>query len=415
MTVALPEAKGLGHRKRPPNTTWTPRVAAQLAVLAVAAFIYVTAELAPVGALPAIATDLQVGEAVVGTLVASYAFVAAAMTVPLVRATAHWSRRRTLVVTLITLTIAQTVSALAPDLLVLAAGRVSCALTHGLMWSVIAPIGVRLVPPSHAGRATTVIYVGSAVALVVGSPLTAAMSQLWGWRPSFAVIAVAAACVTVAARLLLPPMDGGGAKPVRRRRPNGRLLTLCALTVIGVSAHFISYTFIVVIIRDVVGIHGAPLAWLLASYGVAGLTTMALMARPLDRRPRRAVLAGLGGMALALVALAVLAVGVRPAAAALIVGSLAILLWGAMATALPPMLQSAAICTTRDDSDGASGWYVTAFQIGIMAGSLVGGLIYESAGIAVMLATSALLVGAAAVGVITRRGLFDAQGRTPSR
>ena len=119
---------------------WTPRVAVQLMVLAAAAFIYVTAELAPVGALPAIAGDLQVSEALVGTLVAGYALVAAVMTVPLVRLTAHWSRRRVLLLTLITLTVAQTVSALAPDFLVLGAGRISSALTHGLMWSVIAPI-----------------------------------------------------------------------------------------------------------------------------------------------------------------------------------------------------------------------------------------------------------------------------------
>jgi predicted MFS family arabinose efflux permease len=50
------------------------------------------------------------------------------------------------------------------------------------MWSVIAPIGVRLVPASHAGRATTAGYVGISLALVVGSPLPAAMSELWGWR-----------------------------------------------------------------------------------------------------------------------------------------------------------------------------------------------------------------------------------------
>ena len=43
------------------------------------------------------------------------------------------------------------------------------ALTHGLMWSVIAPIGVRLVPASHAGRATTAVYAGTALALVVAA------------------------------------------------------------------------------------------------------------------------------------------------------------------------------------------------------------------------------------------------------
>ncbi|MCV7104339.1 MFS transporter [Mycolicibacterium chitae] len=396
---------------------WTPRVAVQLTVLAAAAFIYVTAELAPVGALPALAGDLQVSEAMVGTLVAGYALVAAVMTVPLVRLTAHWSRRRVLLLTLTTLTVAQTVSALAPDFLVLGAGRISSALTHGLMWSVIAPIGVRLVPPSHAGRATTAVYVGSALALVVGSPLTAAMSQLWGWRPAFAVIALAAAAVTVAARLLIPvlPAEPGrvsaaGRRWSNRRRPNRRLHTLCGLTVVGVTAHFIAYTFIVVIIRDVIGVSGARLAWLLVAYGVAGLAAMALLARPLDRRPKPTMLAALTGMSAALLVLTGLATWAAPGggAAVLLFGAVAITLWGAMATALPPMLQSAAMRVAPEDSDAASGLYVAAFQAGIMAGSLAGGFLYDTAGIAVMVGISALLVVGASAGVAASRGLFDA-------
>ena len=165
-----------------PGPAWTPRIAVQLAVLASAAFVYVTAEMVPVGALPAIASDLRVSEALVGTLLAGYALVAAVTTVPLVRLTAHWPRRRTLMLTLVCLTASQLISAMAPDFAVLAGGRMLCAVTHGLMWSVIAPIGARLVPATHAGRATTAIYVGTTLALVVGNPLTAAMSEGWGWR-----------------------------------------------------------------------------------------------------------------------------------------------------------------------------------------------------------------------------------------
>ncbi len=165
-----------------PSPAWTPRIAAQLAVLAAAAFVYVTAEMVPVAALPDIAAGLRVSEALVGTLLASYALVAAVTTVPLVRLTAHWPRRRTLLLTMVCLTASQLISALAPNFAVLAGGRVLCAVTHGLMWSVIAPIGARLVPATHAGRATAAIYVGTTLALVVGNPLTAAMSELWGWR-----------------------------------------------------------------------------------------------------------------------------------------------------------------------------------------------------------------------------------------
>ena len=128
----------------------------QLAVLAAAAFIYVTAEILPVGALPAIARDLHVSVPVVGTLLAWYALVAALTTIPLVRWTAHWPRRRALLLSLACLTASQLISAVAPNFVVLAGGRVLSAITHGLMLSVIAPIATRLVPASHSGRATTV-------------------------------------------------------------------------------------------------------------------------------------------------------------------------------------------------------------------------------------------------------------------
>jgi predicted MFS family arabinose efflux permease len=390
-----------------------------LAVLAAAAFVYVTAEIMPIGALPAIAADLQVSEATVGTLLASYAVVAALATVPLVRWTARWPRRTTLLFTLICLVVSQLISALAPTFTVLATGRVLCALTHGLMWSVIAPIGARLVPQTHAGRATAAVYVGTGLALVVGSPLTAIMSQSWGWRPAVAAITVAAVAVLVAARFTVPlmAMPAAEAGPRRRRHHhhhhhnNRRLLAMSALTLVGVTGHFISYTFIVVIIRDVVGVHGTNLAWLMVAYGLAGLTAMALLARSGDRRPKAAIVGCLGGLSLVFAVLAGLAFGDRHTlvpvlTAPVLIGIVAIVGWGATATAMSPMLQSAAMRTSPEDPDGASSLYVAAFQVGIMAGSLLGGLLFSHGGEAVMLTASALLITSALACVIASRHLL---------
>ncbi len=390
---------------------WTPRVTTALAVLAAAAFVYVTAEIMPVGALPAIARDLRVSEALVGTLLASYALVAAVSTVPLVRWTAAWPRRRTLLFTLLSLAVSQLISALAPTFAVLAVGRVLCALTHGLMWSVIAPIAVRMVPPDYAARATAAVYVGTGLALVVGNPLTAAMSELWGWRLAVGAITLAAVAVTVAARLTLPfmPMadSASGERAVKFRHHRNRgLLTMSVLTLVGVTGHFISYTFIVVIIRDVVGVHGPHLAWLLAAYGIAGLTAMALMARPGDRRPKAAIVGCLTGLALAFMVLAALGFGDRQTMGTLLTGVVAIILWGATATAMPPLLQSAAMRHCPEDPDGASGFYVAAFQVGIMSGSLGGGLLYQHAGIPTMITVSAALIVGALVCVLVSRNLF---------
>lgn len=387
---------------------WTPRVAVQLAVLAAAAFIYITAETVPVGALPAIARDLGVSEALVGTLLAWYALIAALTTIPLVHATAYWSRRRVLLLALICLTVSQLVSALAPTFVVLNGARVLCAVTHGLLFSVLAPIAARLVPASHAGRATTVTYLGAGLTLVLGTPLTAAMSLVWGWRSAVAVVAVAAVVVTVAAGLVLPAMPADpravGRRPHHR---NNRLLILCALTLIVVAGHYISYTFIVVVIRDAVGVAEPNLVWLLEVFGVAGLLAMPLVGRPLDRHPRAALCGCLAAMAAAFGLLAALATGAHHTAATVLAGTAAIMVWGAMTIAVSPMLQFATMRAAPGDPDGASGMYVATCQVGIMAGSLLGGLLDERAEVSVMLAASALLVGAAALATSAGRGLFE--------
>jgi predicted MFS family arabinose efflux permease len=393
---------------------WTLRIALQLAVLAAAAFTYVTAELLPVGALPASARDLHVSIPMVGTLLAWYALVAAVTTIPLVRWTAHWPRRRALLLSLSCLTVSQLISALAPNFVVLVGGRALSAVTHGLMLSVIAPIATRLVPASHSGRATTSIYVGISLAVVVGSPVTAAMSLEWNWRVAVAAVTAVAAVVTVAARVVLPPMPlrddqlatvGRSARHLRNRR----LVIVSMLTMVAVTGHYISFTFMAVIIRDVVGIRGPDIAWLLSIYGIAGLLAMPLVARPLDHHPRVAAISCMIGLYVTQLVLTVLTFHRLPAVATALVGVVTIALWGGFANAVSPMLQSAAMRAGADDPDGASGLYMAAFQGGIMAGSFVGGLFYEH-GVLAMFAASAALIGIGAAGMTYERQLFDVPG-----
>ena len=123
---------------------------------------------------------------------------------------------------------------------------------------------------------------------------------------------------------------------------------MCALTPSGVTGHFIS-TFIVVIIRDIVGVTGPNLAWLLAAYGVAGLASMAVLARPGDRHPRAAIGGCLGGLALVFAVLATLGYAGGASAGNLLAGIVAVIAWGATAAAMPPMLQSAAMRHSPDD------------------------------------------------------------------
>ncbi|WP_019344389.1 hypothetical protein, partial [Mycolicibacterium conceptionense] len=222
---------------------------------------------------------------------------------------------------------------------------------------------------------------------------------------------VAAAVVALAAWTMLPALAPvSGVDPTagtrHRHRRNRRLLVLSVLTLIGVTGHFVAYTFIVVIIRDVVGIHGPHLAWLLAGFGVAGLAGMAAMARPLDLWPKASVLGCLGALAAALVILSLLAVESWSGRAVVMLGAAAVVVWGAASTALPPMLQASAMRTSPEDPDGASGLYVAAFQIGIMGGALIGGGLYDHGGAAPTVAVAAALIIVSMCGVASSRGVF---------
>ena len=249
------------------------------------------------------------------------------------------------------------------------------------------------------------VHVGTGLALVVGSPLTAALSELWGWRLAVAAITVAALAVLISARLALPLMATTAESVQARRRRigdrrNHRLLIMCALTLVGVTGHFISPH----LHRGDHPRHrrrhrSQPGVAAAAAYGVAGLASMAVLARPGDRHPRAAIGGCLGGLALVFAVLATLGCA-GGASAETFAGIVAVIAWGATATAMPPMLQSAAMRHSPDDPDSASGLYVAAFQVGIMAGSLLGGLLFEHAGEAVMLTGSAVLVAAAMAGAV---------------
>jgi predicted MFS family arabinose efflux permease len=223
--------------------------------------------------------------------------------------------------------------------------------------------------------------------------------------------------VTVAARALLPEMVLSADQlkcvgPRARHHRNRRLIVVSLITMVGVTGHFVSYTYIVEVIREVLGVRGPNLAWVLAAYGAAGVLAVGMVARPLDRRPRGAVIVCMAGLTAAFVVLTALAFG-QPSLATALIGTAAIVLWGAMATAVSPMMQSAAMRNGADDPDGASGLYVTAFQVGIMAGSLAGGLLYEH-NVALMLIASAGLMGVALAAMAANRHMLDVAAPTSS-
>ncbi|MEW2620833.1 MFS transporter [Streptomyces sp. NPDC048106] len=360
-----------------------PPTAVRLAVLAAATFVYVTFEVFPVGLIHDIAVDLDVGVGRIGLLISGYAVVAGLVTIPAVALARRVPRGTALVVSLVFLVAAELLAAAATGFAMMAASRVAAALTHGVLWSLVAPAAAGLVPRERVGTATAVVFGGSSLAAIVGSPGTTFVGELLGWRTTSLLLAVATAAVTAALVWALrprpvpgvPPGAGPAAgRPVPGVPPGAvnwpAVLTLCGVAVVLVLAHFLSYTYFALIVTEVTGAPGAVIV-LLAVFGGAGAVGTYLVGRHNDRAPRRAAAVTMAAFA-AGVGLLALAFVPAPAVVRSAVAVVAVAVWGGAFAAAGPVFQTGVMRLAGVGADRASSVYVTGFQVGIAGGSGLG-------------------------------------------
>ncbi|MEE1786245.1 MFS transporter [Streptomyces sp. SP17BM10] len=395
-----------------------PRTAARLATLAAAAFVYVTFEVFPVGLLQDMADDLRVPAGRIGLLLSGYAVVAAVVTMPTVALAARVSRRTALLVCLLVLLAAELMAAFAHDYPTMVASRVAAALTHGVLWSLIAPAAAALVPRERVGTATAAVFGGATLASIVGSPGTTLVGQLIGWRATALLLALATAVVTgtLACALRRRPDGAPTDAPAREETAAaGRVgmdrravLTLCGVALVLVTAHFLSYTYFSVLVGGVTGSAGSVVI-LLTVFGLAGAAGTFLVGRHNDTAPRRtatvttaAFVAGVG--------LLLLASAPLPGTVATGLAAVAVALWGGAFAAAGPVFQTGIMHLAGDDADRASSIYVTGFQIGIASGSALGAALLDGSP-AWLPAVSTALATAVLLAVVLRRPIPEAAGR----
>jgi predicted MFS family arabinose efflux permease len=382
-----------------------------IVALAVSAFVFVTAETLPVGLLPQIAHGLSVSQANVGLLLTSYAAVAAMSTIPLTALTMRVPRHRLIAILVAVFAVSQFGASIAPTFAILTAARLLCALAHGVFWSAIAPAAARLAPPGHAGRATSLVFVGNSAALVLGVPLGTALGQFAGWRVALAVLGCAGALSSLALARYLPPLSASAAdlaaSSMTRMRTATRIIKsraitpVCAVTTVLVVGQFAAYTYIDPLVLRDGGLHGFGLSVLLFGYGVAGLCTNVVVGRFVDRRP---------GPALAMTSIAfAAALIVLTFRAGIVLTVIAVVCWGAGFTAVPVSLQSAILRVAPHAQEAASAVYVVAFQIGIASGAFVGNRFVATGRLSWLPVVGAALAVGGVLIVVASRTAFPAR------
>ena len=337
--------------------------------LAAVTFVFVTAEMFPIGALPQISAGLGVPDGQVGLLLTGYAAVAGLAAVPVVAGTRARERRSLIVAAAALLALSQLGMAVVPGFWAVFGLRLVGALSHGIVWAAAPVIAARMAGPERAGRASSIVFVGGSAGLVLGSPMSAVLSQAFGWRPAAAVIGLLALSAGAAVHVSLPVLP---AEPLRARAdpavtPSiwGPVAVICAATVLVFTAHYISYTYLAVLMGER-GVHGAGYALALVAYGAAGLLAVRPVGAGMDRAPRSTAAVLMVVLILGVAALALAHTG--PWA---VPGLLA---WAGAFASVPVMLQARVLAVAPGDPDRASAAYVTASQVGIGGGAGLGAL-----------------------------------------
>lgn len=148
------------------------------------------------------------------------------------------------------------------------------------------------------------------------------------------------------------------------------IFVLSGISVLLVTAHFITYTYVVVIITEIIG-SPAAVASFMTLYGVAGAVGTFLIGRLIDHGARRAELVTTASFVAGLALLVLTLLPAPPVIiyAAVIIG---VALWGLAFAATGPVFQTGIMRIAEKDADSASSVYVTGVQIGIATGSAIG-------------------------------------------
>jgi MFS transporter, DHA1 family, inner membrane transport protein len=313
-----------------------------LLALAIGAFGIGTTEFVVMGMLPEVAAGLGVSVPSVGLLISAYAVGVVVGAPTLTALGVRFPPRRTLVGLMVLFVVGNALSALAPTYETLAAARVLTALAHGSFFGVGAVAARRLVAPERGSSAISLMIAGLTVANVVGVPLGTFVAQQTSWRLVLGAVAVIG-LVTIAGLLAWMPRELGEPGDLRTELAafrRGRVWLVLGLTMVGFSALFAVYSYVSPILTELGGI---PVEWVtpvLALFGIG--TTVGTLAggRLGDRYGFSFVTVGLLATA---VVLAVFALVARTPVAAVVL----LVLFGALAFALGPVVQNSVIEAAR--------------------------------------------------------------------
>ncbi|WP_304055499.1 MFS transporter [Levilactobacillus namurensis] len=381
--------------------------------LAISAFAIGSTEFISVGLLPLLTRSFGISLSQGGMTVSLYAAGITVGAPVLALLTNRWNRKHLLLAIMVTFLIGNLLAATAPTFGILLAGRIIAALAHGIFMAIASLIAADVVAPQKRASAIAVMFTGLTLATVTGVPLGTFIGEHLGWRASFLFL-ILLGLVGLITNALLVPRDlplprPTSVKGIWRILKQPQLLLILIITALGYGATFPVYTYLTPILNQQMGWSTSAIVVILVFYGIAVAIGNTLGGRFANRRPLPAIIKMFAGLALALL-LVRLTINLQ------VWGLLAVVVMGLFAFMNVPGLQlyivQLAETYTPNEVSLASALNISAFNVGIMLGSGLGG---QAVAQDQLTNTPWLGIGMLIFGIGVAAGLQRLENRQPQR
>lgn len=337
--------------------------------MGISAFVMNTTEFVPVALLSDIAQDFSITTAETGWMLTIYAWIVAAMSLPLMLLTSRFERKGLLLAIFAVFIASHILSVFAWSFQVLLISRMGIALSHAIFWSITAAIAIRVAPEGKKALALSVIATGTSLAMVLGVPIGRLVGQWFGWRTTFGGIGLIAFIVFVLqARLLptLPSMFEGSFRKIPELLKNPLLVCLYLLILLVFTAHYTAYSYIEPFMLQVGSVSENAATFVLLLFGVAGIVGSIIFSRWGDRFSTGLMLTSIILMLMSMLILFLVITSIWAL-------SLTAFLWGAALMLLLISMQAKVLMVDVNAQDMLMSIFSGIINLGIGTGALFGG------------------------------------------
>jgi predicted MFS family arabinose efflux permease len=348
---------------------------AGLLALAMAGFICILTETLPAGLLPQIGEGLGVSEALAGQLVTLYAIGSLLAAIPVTTATRGWRRKPLLLLCIIGFLVFNSATAISTNYTLTLVARFLAGVSAGVLWGMTAGYARRMVPDALKGRAMAVAMVGTPLALALGVPAGTFLGVLVGWRSVFVIMSLLTVLLVAWVFWKLPDFPG---QATAKRLPLQKVFILPGMRPVlivvlaWVLSHNILYTYIAPYLAQA-GL-ARRIDLMLLIFGITSVVGIWIIGQLIDRMQRLLVLISLAAFASASLLLGI-------GSSQPIVIYLVVAVWGLTFGGAATLLQTAIAEAAGESADVAQSMLVTAWNLAIGGGGLIGAVLLETLGV----------------------------------